>query len=108
MKRTKNMEYTQSIESRELTLYATNDGRLYDYMIVPIVRNLAKKYSKGTFDADRAIDAFYPVACEAAKRYCKEFARLEDAPHIFNVTARFTAAADMVGYYMDNIENNDL
>ena len=58
MKRTKSMVYTPSIEARELTLYAINDGRLYDYWMVPIVRNLARKYSKGTFDADRAIDAF--------------------------------------------------
>lgn len=108
MKRTKNMVYSPSIESRELTLYATNDGRLYDYMIVPAVRNLARKYSKGIFDANRAIDAFYPVACEAAKRYCKEFARLEDAPRVFSVTDRFTTAADMVDYYMENIERNDL
>jgi hypothetical protein len=62
MKRTKSMVYTPSTEARELTLYAINDGRLYDYWMVPIVRNLARKYSKGTFDADRAIDAFYPVA----------------------------------------------
>lgn len=108
MKRTKSMVYTPSTEARELTLYAINDGRLYDYWIVPVVRNLARKYSKGTFDADRAIDAFYPVACEAAKRYCKEFARLEDAPHVFSVTDRFTVAADMVDYCMENIEKNDL
>ncbi len=108
MKHTKNMIYSPSIESRELTLYATNDGRLYDYRIVPVVRNLAKKFAKGTFDADKAIDAFYPVATEAARMYCREFARLEDAPQVFDVTARFTTAAEMVDYYMENIEKNDL
>jgi len=108
MERTKNMVYRPSIESRELTLYATNDGRLYDYRIVPVVRNLAKKFAKGTFNPDKAIDAFYPVATEAAKKYCREFARVEDAPRIFSVTDRFTTAADMVEYYMENIERNDL
>jgi hypothetical protein len=108
MKRTKNMVYSPSIESRELTLYATNYGRLYDYRIVPVVRNLAKKFAKGTFNPDKAIDAFYPVATEAAKKYCREFARVEDAPRIFSVTDRFTTAADMVEYYMENIERNDL
>lgn len=108
MKRTKNMVYSPSIESRELTLYTTNDGRIYDYWIVPVVRNLAKKFAKGIFDPDKAIDAFFPVACEAAKMYCKEFARLEDAPHVFSVTDRFTVTADMVDYYMENIEKNDL
>ena len=108
MKRTKSMIYTPSTESRELHLYASNTARLYDYMIVPVVRNLAKKYARGIFDADKAIDAFYPVVCEAARMYCKEFARLEDAPHVFSVTDRFTAAADLVGEYMENIERNDL
>lgn len=108
MKRTKSMIYTPSTEARELTLYAVNTQRLYSMMIVPVVRNLAKKYSKGAFDADKAIDAFYPVACEAARMYCREFARLEDAPHVFSVTDRFTTAADMVEEYMENIEKNDL
>ena len=67
MKRTKNMVYTPSIESRELHLYTSNTARLYDCMIVPVVRNLAKQFARGIFDADKAIDAFYPVACEAAR-----------------------------------------
>lgn len=108
MKHTKSMVYTPSTEARELTLYATNDGRLYDYMIVPVIRNMARKYAKGIFDAGKAIDAFYPVATAAAKKYCKEFAHLEDAPQVFNVTARYTTAEDMVDYYMENIERNDL
>jgi hypothetical protein len=33
---------------------------------------------------------------------------MEDAPHVFSVTDRFTVAADMVDYYMENIEKNDL
>ena len=107
MKRTKSMIYTPSTEARELTLYAVNTGSLYPWT-VNVVRNLAKKYLKKTFDAYRAIDAFYPIVCKAAQMYCKEFASLEDAPHIFTVTDRFTAAADMVGYYMENIERNDL
>lgn len=108
MKRTKSMIYQPSTESRELTLYAVNTGRLYDCMIVPVVRNLSKKFRKGTFNADKAIDAFYPVATEAARMYCREFARLEDAPQVFNVTARFTCAADMVDEYMENIEKGNL
>lgn len=107
MKRTKAMIYTPSTEARELTLYTVNTGSLYPWT-VNVIRNLAKKHIKGTFDADRAIDAFYPIACEAARMYCREFARLEDAPQVFSVTDRFTTAADMVNYYMENIEKNDL
>lgn len=107
MKRTKNMIVKETDESRELFLYATNDGDIYRAYIVPTVRNLAKKYNKGVFDADKAIDAFWYAADAAAKKYCKEFARVEDAPRIFDVTARFTCAAEMLDCYMENIENND-
>lgn len=108
MKHTKNMTVVPSAEATELTIYAVNTEHLYSRMIVPVVRNLARKYAKGIFDPDKARDAFYSVACEAAKMYCIEFARLEDAPHVFDVTARFTAAAALVDEYMENIENNDL
>ena len=108
MKRTKSMIYAPSTEARELTLYAINTGDLYRRAIVPIVRNLARKHARGAFDADRAIDAFYPAACEAARMYCREFARVEDAPRVFDVTARFTTAQDMRDYYMENIEKGDL
>ena len=57
---------------------------------------------------EHGIDAFFPIATEAARMYCREFARLEDAPQIFDVTARYTAAADMLDYYTENIEKGDL
>ena len=108
MKHTKSMVYKPSEESRELFLYAINTGCLYNYMMVPVVRNLAKKYAKGNFDSTKAIDAFFPIANEAAKMYAKEFAKNPDWCIIFDVTARFTVAQDMVDYYMENIEKNDL
>ena len=107
MVRTKSMVYKESVESRELLLYTVNESLLYPWTC-SIVRCLSRKYRKGTFDADRAIDAFYPLACDAAKRYCREFARVEDAPRVFTVTDRFTCAADMVDYYMEDIEKGDL
>ena len=102
MKRTKSMIYKPSEEARELLLVATNEGKLYNSMIVPIVRNLARKMAKGVFNADKAIDAFYYVADAASKQYNKDYG------YLFTVTERFTAAADMVDYYMENIEKNDL
>jgi hypothetical protein len=102
MKRTKSMIYKPSEEARELLLVATNESKLYTSMIVPTVRNLAKKYNKGKFDADKAIDAFWYVADAASKQYHKEYG------YLFTVTERFTAAKDMVDYYMDDIIANDL
>lgn len=109
MKRTRSMIYQESDESRELFLYSTNCAALYHSSIVPIVRNLAKKYNKGIFDKEKAIDAFYYAAERGAQLYCKEFsASPADYVRVFSVTNRFTCAVDMAEYYMENIMRNDL
>lgn len=72
MKRTKNMIYKASDEARELFLYATNSGVLYDRQIKPSIENLRKKARKGTFDKDKAADLFYYVATSASAMYDKE------------------------------------
>ena len=109
MKRTKSMIYKESDESRELFLYSVNSSVLYRQSIVPIVRNLAKKYSKGIFDKEKAIDAFYYAAENGAKLYCKEFSAFpSDYVQVFSVTDRFSAAVEMADYYMENIIRNDL
>ena len=56
----------ESIESRELGLYADNESDIYFSYIVPVVKNLAKYYKRGTFDKVKAIDAFFPAATAAA------------------------------------------
>ena len=101
MKRTKNMIVKETVESRELELYAVNTKRVYNWSVA-VVRNLAKKYRKGVFDREKAIDAFYPVATFASDLYGKEFG------YRFSVQDRFTASDYLVSYYMENIENGDL
>lgn len=102
MTHTKSMIYKPTAESKELFLVATNESRLYNCMIIPVVRSLAKKMQKGIFDQEKAVDAFYYVADAASKQYKKDYG------YMFTVTERYTAAADMLDYYMENIENNDL
>ena len=97
MKRTKSMIHHETAESRELFLYATNDGELYRRMISPIIANLRKKASKGIYDAEKTIDAFYPVATEASKHYARDFG------YSFGVGDRFTVACDMVDYYKEEV-----
>lgn len=97
MKRTKSMIYRETEESRELFLYAINDGELYRSMISPIIANLHKKALKGIYDAEKAVDAFYPVATEASRHYARDFG------YSFSVGDRFTAAADMAEYYKDEV-----
>lgn len=96
MKRTKSMIYKETTESRELFLYATNDGDLYRRMILPTIENLRKKAIKGTYETEKAIDAYYYIATEASKMYNKDFG------YSFSVQDRFTAAVEMEEYYKED------
>ena len=98
MKHTKNMIYKPTEESRELFLVATNESKLYFQMILPAIENLRRKYCKGIFDKEKAADLFYYVATAASNQYKKDFG------YSFDVTARYTAAVDMVEAYMEDIE----
>ena len=97
MKRTKNMVYRPTTESRELELYVVNCGKMYETIIVPTIENLKKKVAKGIFDKEKAVDSFYRVATVGSDNYYKDFG------HKFSVTERFTVATDLVEYYEDMI-----
>lgn len=101
MKRTKSMVYNETTESRELFLYATNDGNLYRSMTQPVIDNLKKKLAKGIYDADKAVDAYYHIATEASNKYHKDFG------YAFSVADRFTVAVDMEAYYKEIVEFNN-
>lgn len=101
MKRTKSMIYNQTQESIELTHFAANTRLIYPQICVT-VRNLAKKLEKGVYDAEKAIDAFYYIACAASDLYKKWFG------YGFSVANRFSAAVDLRDYFSENIENNDI
>lgn len=100
MKHTKNMIYKETTESRELFLYATNDGELYRHMTTSIINNMKKKAEKGTYNTEKAIDAWYNVATEASNKYYKDFG------YKFSVTDRYTVAVDMAKYYEEEIFYN--
>lgn len=108
MKHSSNHIIKESVEARELFLVADNESDIYFRFIVPIVRNLHKHYKKGNFDNVKACDAFYPVANYTAKLYCKRFGNLEEWNKVFDVTARYTAAAMLLKSYYENIINNDI
>ena len=91
------MKYQETTESKELLLYATNSGDLYCRMITAVIENLQKKVSKGTYDSEKAVDAYYKVACEASKMYNKDFG------YSFSVGDRFTAAVEMERYYREDL-----
>lgn len=101
MKRTKSMIYNKTQESTELFYFTTNTSDLYP-QIQYTVRNLAKKFAKGVYDAEKAVDAFYYIACAASDLYKKWFG------YGFSVADRFSAAVDLRDYFSENIENNDI
>ena len=98
MKRTRTMVYKPTEESRELMLYTINNGELYRRQITPVINSLRKKAVKGTYDSEKAIDAWYYVACSASQMYNKDFG------YSFTVTDRFTAAVELEQYYREDVE----
>lgn len=98
MKRTKTMVYKPTDESRELMLYAANNGTLYEKEILPVINSLRKKAAKGTYNSDKAVDAWYYVACSASQMYDKDFG------YRFSVTDRFTAAVELEKYFQEDVE----
>lgn len=97
MKRTSSMIYKPSENAEALYICTVNDGDLYRSTIQPIIDNLRKKYQRGTFNPEKAADAFYPVATEEANRLRKQFGE------VYSVQDRWTVAVDMVDRYMENI-----
>lgn len=98
MKRTNNMVYVNSVESRELLLFVASTSKYWS-SITCIIKNLHRKYVKGIFDKDKAIDIFYPLCCQASKDYNRLFG------YYFTVTERFSAATDLVDYFEEEIIN---
>jgi hypothetical protein len=94
------MIYNETTESRELFLYATNNGNLYRSMITSVINSLRKKAVKGVYDGDKAIDIWYRVATEASNCYYKDYG------YKFSVTDRYTAAVDMKDYYEEEVFYN--
>lgn len=103
MKITKNMYINNTTESRELSLFIENNADLYKKYIIPICKNLNRYFKRGNYSREKAINAFYPVAVAGARLYSKNFADLKDYKYIFNVTARYTAAAELEKSFIDLI-----
>lgn len=103
MKRTKSMVYRETYESENLYITTINDGDLYRQMISPFIDKLKKKYKTGKYDKEKAIDYYFQIATEEAKRYHKKFGSAGiEFNRVFDVQCRFTVAADMELYYFEN------
>jgi hypothetical protein len=87
--------------AHELFLFATNDGDRYRRQIQPIIKNLAKKWENGTFNAIRAVDAFVAVAKSAARDYTKQYGSGRGYGIFNNPTTLHIAASAMLDAYWD-------
>lgn len=101
-------EIKHTWESRELVLAAINTYATYTGAIMPAIRCLKKKYRAGTFDADKAIKAFYNVATFAAKVYARDYCDSATPYYkVFSTEDRRLAAADLLDYYMEDITEEE-
>lgn len=76
-------------EINELYLFASNNEDIYK-LTNDIKKGINKKIEKNIFDKEKAIKAFYRVATEAAKLYCKYFGGCYY--QVFNVKIRTEVA----------------
>lgn len=89
---------------RELLLYIENDGQLYRQHTTPIIKNLARKKLKGTYDTDLAAKLYKYLADDGAKKYARDFANANEWNRIFSVAVRKKAAEELRDYYDDEVD----
>ena len=94
-------EAVDEVAARELTLYIENDAGLYRQRIQPIIKNLARKMKKGTFDAGLAQKGFMYAVEHGLKNYNKEF-----GPGFkIDKDTKKKVAQDLLDNFMDEIED---
>ena len=91
-----NSELSETVESRELFLYATNNRETYN-LVIPVINNLKKHYKKGVYNAEKAIKSYYRIAHYASNLYYRNFG------YKFTVADKKRAAIHMQEYYFDQI-----
>lgn len=98
------MTYVNEAAANELFLYATNDYRLYNMYVQPILKNFRRKVKNGTFNEKLAPKAFDSCVKDAAMRYCKEFGTPgQPYYYIFNAATRREVSRMMYGFFAHEI-----
>ena len=90
--------------ARELELYAENDGQLYQQSGVPIMKNLSKKFKKGTYDSALAAKLWKYHADRAAKKYSQENSTGDDWKTMFTPRDRMEMARSMEDSWKSEME----
>ena len=90
--------------ARELELYAENDGQLYQQSGVPIMKNLSRKFKKGTYDSALAAKLWKYHADRAAKGYSQEYSSGDDWKTMFTPAVRMEVAKSMEASWRAEME----
>lgn len=93
MKRTSSMIYRPSQEATEAYCVARNTREIWDTAAKRTVDYLRKRWDKGDYDKERAVDLIYSNILDATNRFYKRYYGYE-----FTVTDRFTASCDIERY----------
>jgi hypothetical protein len=100
-----------SDEARELELYIVNDSGLYRQSVQPVIKNLAKKMKKGTYDAAKALKLWGYTAGFGAQKYTKEFTGSGSGSEwahgsygAFSPADRKEVAKGLAEYYADELK----
>lgn len=91
--------------SRELELYATNDGDLHRQQHEPIRDNLSRKMASGKYDHAQATKLYGYLADNASKKYAKEMG--SGSGHAFDPATRMAMAKRMADQFHEEAMSGD-
>jgi hypothetical protein len=93
----------------ELVLYIDNDGDLYRQQTTSIMKNLAKKILKGTYDSTKAVKLWQYLADSGAQKYTKEFGNGGKTSFgVFTSADRKEVARELAKTFEASVKNDEL
>ena len=91
----------------ELAIYIANDGRLYEQITTPIIKNMKRKRRNGNYDDALAVKGWQHLADEGVRRYDKEFGSGKGSITWLNKATRTAIAEELKEYYEEEISYDD-
>lgn len=101
MKHNKKHVFVESVEARELYLFADNESEIYPRVKKAVLWGYSH-VKKGDFCPEKAVDAFYYAIEDAARLYFKYHG------HKFTTTEKYTAAVLLFNSWADSIQTGDI
>lgn len=93
------------VAARELFLYITNDGDLYERNISLVLKNLQKKIAKGNYDPKKALKLWGYSAEWGAQKYARDFGGTWHS--MFNASTRREVAKQLADYYEEALRETN-